>query len=47
MSRKEKLLKKYKTVNKLKQASIEELSEIVPSDVAENIKKVLDEIEGK
>ena len=45
--RKEKLLKKYKTVNKLKQAQLEDLSKIVPSDVAENIKKVLDEIEKK
>ena len=42
--RKEKLLKEYKTVNKLKKAKLEDLSKIVPSDVARNIKNILDEI---
>lgn len=41
--RKEALLKKYKTVNKLKKCTIEELSEIVPENVAINIKKILEE----
>ena len=42
--RKEKLLKKYKTVNKLKECSIEELSSVVPKEVAINIKKILSEV---
>ncbi len=42
--RKETLLKKYKTVNKLKQCTIEELSEIVPREVAIDLKKVLEDI---
>ena len=41
--RKEALLKKYKTVNKLREASVDELSTIVPREVALNIKKILDE----
>ena len=41
--RKEALLKKYKTVNKLREASIDDLSQIVPHEVAINIKKILDE----
>ena len=41
--RKKALLKKYKTVNKLRECSIEELSSIVPRDVAINIKNILDE----
>lgn len=41
--RKEALLKKYKTVNKLREASVDELSTIVPREVAINIKKILDE----
>ena len=41
--RKEALLKKYKTVNKLREVSLEELSEVVPMEVAINIKKILDE----
>ena len=45
--RKEALLKKYKTVNKLRGASIDELSTIVPREVAVNIKKILDETDGK
>jgi len=41
--RKEALLKKFKTVNKLRECSIEELSEVVPRDVAVNIKEILEE----
>ena len=41
--RKEALLKKYKTVNKLRECSVDELSQIVPRDVAINIKKILKE----
>lgn len=41
--RKEALLKKYKTVNKLRESSVDELSTIVPREVAINIKKILDE----
>lgn len=41
--RKEALLKKYKTVNKLRECSIEDLSKIVPRDVAINIKNILEE----
>ena len=45
--RKEALLKKYKTVNKLREASVDELSIIVPREVALNIKKILDEDASK
>ena len=45
--RKEALLKKYKTVNKLKECSIEELSEIVPKEIAINIKKILSEVSSE
>ena len=41
--RKEALLKKYKTVNKLRESSVDELSTIVPREVAISIKKILDE----
>lgn len=41
--RKEALLKKYKTVNKLRECSVDELSKIVPRDVAINIKNILKE----
>lgn len=41
--RKEALLKKYKTVNKLRECSVDELSQIVPRDVAINIKEILKE----
>jgi len=44
--RKEELLKKYHSVNKIKDASIEELSSIVPLNVAENLKKFLESMEG-
>ena len=43
--RKQELLKKYKTITKLKSLSIEELEEILPSNVAINLKKFLDEYE--
>lgn len=35
--RKQLLLKKYKTINKMKEASIEELEKIIPSNVASNL----------
>jgi len=41
--RKNKLLKKYKTTEKMKEASIEELSEILPMNVAVSFKKFLEE----
>ena len=41
--RKNKLLKKYKTTEKMKEASIEELSEILPKDIAISFKKYLEE----
>ena len=40
--RKKELLKKYKTINKLKEVSIDELSSIIPSNVASNLKEFLD-----
>lgn len=40
-TRKEKLLRKYKTINKIKEASILELSEILPQNIAENLLKIL------
>ena len=41
--RKNKLLKKYKTTEKMKEASIEELSEILPKDIAISFKKYLED----
>ena len=41
--RKKELLKKYKTINKIKETSIEELKEILPEKTAINLKKFLDE----
>ena len=41
--RKEELLKKYKTITKLKQLSIEELEEILPTNIAKNLKNFLEE----
>ena len=41
--RKNKLLKKYKTISKMKEATIEELEEILPSDIAISFKKFLEE----
>lgn len=43
--RKEELLKKYRTITKLKELSIEELEEILPKNVATNLKKILNEYE--
>ena len=40
--RKKKLLKKYKTISKMREASIEELEEILPEKVAIDLKKSLD-----
>lgn len=40
--RKGKLLKRYKTISKMKEASIEELEEILPKDVAVAFKEFLD-----
>lgn len=41
--RKNKLLKKYKTISKMKEASLEELEEILPKDIAISFKKFLEE----
>lgn len=41
--RKNKLLKKYKTTEKMKEASIEELSEILPKDIAVSFYKFLED----
>ena len=41
--RKKKLLKKYKTIIKMKEATIEELEEILPKDIAVTFKKFLEE----
>lgn len=43
--RKKQLLKKYKTINKIKEASIQELEEILPSNVAKNLKEFLNGID--
>ena len=40
--RKNKLLKKYKTITKMKEASLEELEEILPKDTAATFKEFLD-----
>ena len=42
--RKKGLLKKYKTINKMKEASIEELSKIIPEKVAINLKEILNNL---
>ena len=42
--RKKKLLKKYKTISKMKEASIEELEEILPKNIAINFKNTLNEL---
>lgn len=41
--RKNKLLKKYKTISKMKEASTEELEEILPKDIAISFKRFLEE----
>ena len=43
--RKKKILKKYHTISKMKEANIEELKEILPEPVAINFLKILKEIE--
>lgn len=43
--RKNKLLKKYKTITKMKEASTEELEEILPRDTAVKFKEFLDSYE--
>ena len=40
--RKKRLLKKYKTISKMKEASLEELEEILPKEVAVTFKDFLD-----
>ncbi len=42
IKRKNELLKKYKTVTKLKSLDIDELSSVIPRNVAENLKKYLE-----
>ena len=42
--RKKELLKKFGSLKKLKEASVEELSEVVSKDVAENLAKYLKEM---
>ena len=44
LKRKEKLLKKYKTISKIKEASIEELDEILPHQVSIKLKEYLNDI---
>ena len=39
--RRNKLLKKYKTIDNMKNASIEELSEILPSEIAKEFREYL------
>ena len=43
--RKKELIKKYGSVKKISEANIEELSQIIPSNVAENLKKYLNDYE--
>ena len=43
--RKNKLLKKYKTISKMKEASVDDLEEILPHDIAISFKKFLEEYE--
>ena len=42
--RKKTLIKKYGSVSKIKEASVEELSEIIPLKVAEDLNKYLSEL---
>ena len=39
-----KLLKKYRTVNKIKEASLEELNQILPESVSINLQELLKNI---
>ncbi len=43
--RKKELLKKYKTISKMKEASLEELEDILPKDTAKTFKEFLDNYE--
>lgn len=45
--RKEELLKRYKTITKLKQLEIEELEQILPTNVAKNLYEFLKKLETK
>jgi len=45
--RKKKLLKKYKTITKMKEATLEELEEILPSGTAISFKKFLEEYDSE
>ncbi len=45
--RKNELLKKYKTISNMEKQSIEELSKVIPKEIAINLKKVLEEISQK
>lgn len=45
--RKKRLLKKYKTISKMKEASIEELEEILPHDVALGFREFLEKYDDK
>ena len=44
VKRRKELLKKYSTLKKIKEASILELSKIIPEDVAYELKKYLEDI---
>ena len=41
------LLKKYKSINKLKEIDVKELEEILPTSVAINLKEFLDSMNDK
>ncbi len=45
--RKNKLLKKYKTITKMKEASLEELEEILPKDIAIYFKEFLEKYDNE
>ena len=45
--RKNKLLKKYKTITKMKEASLEELEEILPKDIAISFKEFLEKYDNE
>ena len=42
--RKNKLLKKYRTITNIKKASIEELNQILPNDVSIRLKDILENL---
>lgn len=43
--RKQELLKKYKTITKIKEASEKELKEILPENIIKNMKEVFNELD--